>query len=285
MTLKTWTLLATMLAAISCNRGPAPKEYQLTGQIIGIRPDANEMLIKHEDIPGFMAAMTMPYTVGDPSLLNGKEPGDLITATILVTGDEAHLSSVTKTGHATLDVPPPAGDPEAVLSEGDPVPDQFLIDQDGKPFRLASLSGHRVGLTFIYTRCPLPDFCPLMDKNFAAIQDAIRKSPDLADVRLASVSFDPDYDKPDVLKAHAKKLNADPAIWSFLTAGRDDVTALAAKFGVSVEHGEPGAPDIGHTLRTAVLDPGGRVAKVYTGNSWTPPELIAELKAIPAPKN
>lgn len=270
------------LVAAACSRPPQGKEYELKGQILALRPDRNEVVVKHEDIPGFMPAMTMPYKVKE-GLLADKEPGDLITATLVVAETDAHLSAMTKTGHAAIpgtDAAPvtPGFD---ILREGEQVPDDRLVDENGAPLPLSSLRGHRVALTFMYTQCPFPEFCPLMDRNFVAVQNTIKESPELADVRLVSVSFDPAFDTPSVLKKHARTLRADPRIWHFVSGDPTEITRFAARFGVAVERPE-GQP-ITHNLSTAVIDPAGRLVRLRAGNSWTPAELVADLKAAPAP--
>jgi protein SCO1/2 len=279
------SLFILAIAASACNRTPPGKEYQLQGQILDIKPQTSEVLVRHGDIPGFMPAMTMPYKVQDSKQLEGKQPGDLITATLVVGETEAHLSKIDKTGHAPIeDV---GGGPEItesdILKPGEQVPDTKLVDENNRPRPLTSYKGHRVALTFMYTRCPLPDFCPLMDRNFAAIQNEIKKTPGLGDVRLVSVSFDPANDTPAVLKMHAQGLEADPAIWHFVTASPDDIKDFAKKFGVTAEP-DPSAPAvIVHNLSTAVIDPDGKLVKIQPGNMWTPSDLIADLKAAPAP--
>jgi protein SCO1/2 len=135
----------------------------------------------------------------------------------------------------------------------------------------------------MYTNCPQPDFCPLMDRNFVAVQNEIRQTPALADVRLVSVSFDPAHDTPAVLKTHAKGLQADPAIWHFVTTSTDDSKGFAAKFGVIAEPGNESPAILTHNLSTAVIDPDGRLVTIRPGNMWTPADLIADLKAAPAP--
>ncbi len=261
--------------------------YELKGQILAVRPERDEVLIKHGDIKGFMPGMTMPFVVKDGKLLTGIAPGDLVEATLVLSGTDAHLSALKKTGHAALDVPPAPAATSGfeLLKDGETVPDQLLIDQDGKPRPLSTLRGHRIALTFIYTRCPMPDFCPLMDRHFQAVQREIKKTPALSDVRLVSVSFDPQFDTPPVMKAHAERLQADPRIWTFVTGEREEVTRFAARFGVSVERAEQNPIDITHNLRTAIIDTEGRVVKVHTGNSWTPADVLADLKATPAPAN
>lgn len=274
--------LAIILAS-ACHSAPATNEYQLTGQILGIKTFEQEVLIKHGAVEDFMPSMTMPFKVQNAALLEGKEPGDLVTATLVVETTTAYLSTLTKTGHAPLDVPPPAETTRSgfeLLRKGDTVGDEFLIDQDGNPRPLSSLRGYRLAITFIYTRCPIPNFCPLMDKNFSALQDKIQNSPELSDVRLLSISFDPEFDTPTVLKAHATKLNADPQIWSFVTGDPDNVTRLAARFGLGFMRDEQNPIDISHTLRTAVLDTEGRLVNIYTGNSWNTEDILADLKTI-----
>jgi protein SCO1/2 len=278
-------VLAAVIVA-SCSRGPQPKEYEVRGQVLGVKPEAQEVLLKHEDIKGFMPGMTMPFKVRDAKLLNGIQPGDLVTATLVVADSDAHLSAISKTGHAQLEAPPAsASSGFELLKDGETVPDQLLIDQDGKPRPMSSFRGHRVALTFTYTRCPMPNFCPLMDRNFQALQREIKKTPALADVRLVTVSFDPEFDTPPVLKAHANRLEADPLIWSFVTGDRDEVERFAARFGIAIDRAEQNPIDITHNLRTAVIDPDGRLVNVHTGNDWAPADVLADLKKTPAPTN
>jgi protein SCO1/2 len=284
MTLLFRAAVVAAIVASGCSRTAPTKEYQLTGQILDVKADRTEVLVKHENIPGFMPAMTMPYKVEDAKVLAGKEAGDLITATLVVGQTEAHLSKIDKTGHAPIEN---ASGPEItdsqILKTGEPVPDTTLVDENNAARPLTSLKGHRVALTFMYTRCPQPDFCPLMDRNFAAVQNEIKKTPALADVRLISVSFDPAHDTPAALKTHAKGLQADPAVWHFVTASSDDTKGFAAKFGVIAEPSDESPAILTHNLSTAVIDADGRLVKIRPGNMWTPADLIADLKAAPAP--
>jgi protein SCO1/2 len=275
-----------MLAFAACGRpsDPPGREYELQGQILAVRPERSEVVIKHGDIKNFMPGMTMPFKVKDKSLLEGKQPGDLVTATLVVAEVEAHLRTLVKTGHAAVDTPAPAPAP-TIRQPGDLITDAKLVDQDARPTSLSSFRGHRVALTFIYTRCPVPDFCPLMDRNFAAVQKTVTSTPALADVRLVTVTLDPAFDTPAVLKPYSKRRGADPKVWSFLTGEPAEVNAFGSQLGVYVEHNPQSAIDITHNLRTAVIDPDGRLVKMHTGNSWTPADLIADLSAAPAPTN
>jgi protein SCO1/2 len=170
-----------------------------------------------------------------------------------------------------------------VLTPGDPVPDTRFTDDTGVARALSEWRGTVVAVTFIYTRCPLPDFCPRMDRNFAAVQRDILADPKLRDkVTLLSVSFDPTFDTAQVLADHARRAGADPRVWRFATGERDAIASLASRFGVSVIREESGAKDIMHSLRTAVIGPDGRVAAILSGNDWTAGELLDALRRASA---
>lgn len=261
------------LAGGACTRGRA---YELRGQVLGIDPDRRELTIKHEDIRGYMPGMTMAFPVRDERLMRGREPGELIRATLIVDEGSAYLSRIERTGFAPYADPGPVAG--TILQPGDQVPDAVLIDQTGRTRRLADWRGTAVAVAFIYTRCPFPNFCPLMDRQFAAIQQQVAADASLRGrVHLLSVSFDPEHDTPKVLAAHAARVSADPAHWTFVTGDRDQVQTLTSRFGISVIRSDK--PDeIAHNLRTAVIDPHGRVVTVVSGGDWTPPEMVAHLR-------
>lgn len=269
------TLVIALLAA-ACARSDA-REYPLRGQVREVDAARQEITIAHEDIPSFMPAMTMPFKVRDPRLLAERVPGDLVQATLVIEGTEAYLRSLEKVGDAPLPAPAAGTAPSTLLHPGEPVADVSLVDQTGERRRLSEWRGHALAVTFIYTRCPLPNFCPLMDRHFKAVQEDIRGDAALRDrIRLVSVSFDPDYDTPKVLAAHAGRVGADPDVWRFLTGSAEEVDRFASQFGVSVIRDDP--REIGHNLRTAVIDPEGRLVALLRGNDWTPADLLAELK-------
>ncbi|HEX4914604.1 MAG TPA: SCO family protein [Vicinamibacterales bacterium] len=281
-----WRLLIVGLVmagvGAGCSRQPDARTYELTGQILVVKPETNEVLVKHEDIPGFMPAMTMPYVVKDPQLLAGRAAGDLITATLKVEPDLAHLTRITKTGSAPLPddarttIPAAAG--VELLKPGDTVPDTPLIDQDGRTIALPDFAGSATALTFIYTRCPLPQYCPLMDRRFAEVQELAAKDASLTGkVRLLSVSFDPKFDRAAVLRQHAATLRANPAVWTFATAEEAVVDRFAARFGVNVIR--ESNDTITHNLRTAVIAPSGRITALLDSNAWTAADLVRELQA------
>jgi protein SCO1/2 len=272
--------LALALLLQGCSSPPvAPRQYELHGQILAIRAEQNEVLIKHGDIKGFMPGMTMPFKVRDASLLEGRAPGDLVTASLLVAETEAWISSLVKTGEAPLaeTAAIPAASFVTPLTPGDLAPDTELIDQTGAPFSLADWRGSAVAVTFIYVRCPLPQFCPLLDRRFAEVQRLIAADATVRDhARLLSVSFDPDADTPARLQAHAEKLRADPATWRFATAPRDIVDRFAATFGVSVIREADST--ITHNMRTVVIGPDRRVVSVHEGSDWTAVQIADDLR-------
>ena len=274
-------LIAGLVLAAACSREPEARTYQLTGQVIAVDVETREILVKHEDIPGFMPAMTMTYVVKDAVLLKDRAPGDLITATLTVESTLGYLSAIIKTGSAPLPegtrTTIPAAANVELLKNGDRPPEARLIDQDEKPISLNDFRGVATAITFIYTRCPLPQFCPLMDRRFAGAQALVVQDPGLKGrVRLLTISFDPRFDRSAVLRAHARTLGANPLLWRFATADEAVVDRFAAAFGVNVIREKDGT--ITHNLRTAVLDPDGRVT-AFLDDAWTADDLVRELKA------
>jgi protein SCO1/2 len=275
-----------MLGTWASACGAAPRhEYTLQGQIVSIAPDGSEASIKHEEIPGFMSAMTMSYKGKDPGAFAGLQPGDLITSTLVVASDGAHLERIRKVGDAPLESaaapsPPPASSGFELLKPGEAVPNVTFVDQDGRTLDFASFRGSPLLVTFIYTSCPLPDFCPLMDRHFVTIQTALERDRALKDVRLVTISFDPVTDTPAVLKRHAAALGANPARWRFLTGDRDDVDRFASRFGVMIVRDLDSPVDITHNLRTAIIDADGQLVKSYTGNEWKPADVLRDVSAL-----
>jgi protein SCO1/2 len=271
--------IAAALVGCGCGQDAAARQYELQGQILAVRPENGEVVIKHGDIKGFMPGMTMPFKVRDRAMLAGKAPGDLVSAQLSVAPGEAWIAKLEKIGSAPLDevvAPSPAAF-VIPLQPGDALPEATLTDQDGQPLPTSQLRGHATVVTFIYTRCPLPQFCPLMDRRFAEVQQALGAAPDLRGrIRLVSVSFDPDHDTPARLKAHAARLQADPAVWSFATAPPAIIDRFAAAFGVNVIREQDRT--ITHNLRTAVFGQDGRAVAVYSGSDWTAAQVVDDLR-------
>ena len=267
---------AVLFAA--CQHGA--RRYQLRGQVMDKNVATNEITVDHEDIPGFMQAMTMPYKVKDSAVVQEVEPGDKIAAEIVVAnnGNDYWLEDVRITdesGRKTTKAPAPA----QRLAAGERVPNLPLINQDGKTIHLDDFEGKAVLLTFIYTRCPMPNFCPRLSSQFARIHDNLEKTPEAyAKTHLLTVSFDPKYDTAPVLRRYGLAyLDNDAsgfAQWDFASAGPSDLRKLADAFGlVYFEQGN----QIAHSMDIVLISPEGTIVK-YWSNEWTTAELEADLR-------
>jgi len=243
------------------------------------------VVLDHEAIPGFMEAMTMPYQLKDANIIGDLHPGDVITADVLVskTGQQTVLlDHIVVVAQAKPDYKP------AVIyhvpTAGDIVPDFKLRNQDGRAIHLGQFKGQTLLVTFIYTRCPLPNFCPLVTRNFATINKQLAGDPKLyGKTHLLCVSFDPDRDTPAILRAYAAQyIGGDdkPAFshWDFAVPSKTELQEMAKFFNVGMSNGENGT--ITHTLSTTVIGPDGKVAQFYPGNEWTPDQLVADVKNL-----
>lgn len=274
------TIFLLVLAA-GCTQA---REYELRGQVLAVNAERGELTIRHDDIPGFMPGMTMPFRVSEARWLEGRMPGDLVRATLVVRDTDAYLSRVDRIGHVPLaaaDVPHAAEAPIAM--PGDEAPDALFVDQAGRERRLSDWRGSVVAVTFIYTRCPVPNFCPLMDRNFAVVQREIAATAHPGSrPHLVSVSFDPAHDTPEVLEDYARRAGADPARWSFVTGTPEEIERFAGRFGVTTIRSDADPVEIVHNLRTAVIDPQGRIVTIFSGNDWTPTDLLRAMRAAGA---
>jgi protein SCO1/2 len=278
-------ILLAALAAPACKREAPPaagQRYPLKGKVVEVDLASRKVTIAHEDIPGFMPAMTMPFVVleKDAALLQGVGPGDEITATLVAPDSRYWLEDLVVVRKGTPDPSatpaPPAHEPHP----GDTMPDVSLVDQDGRPLRLADYHGKAVALTFVFTRCPLPDFCPLMMRKFEAAHAALAKDAALASrTHLLTISFDTKHDTPDVLRAFGKPFQktAKPFTHWTLATGKDEAIRTLGG-ALELDYVEENRT-FTHNLRTAVLDPEGKLRRLFRGNEWTPEELVAELKA------
>jgi protein SCO1 len=276
-------LLAALAAGFSGCKKEQPaqeqvKRYKLVGKIVEVQAAQNTLIVDGQEIPGFMAAMTMPYPVRDPRWFANLGAGDEITADVVVASDGAYLENIVVTKKGTGSKAPPA----TQLHEpqpGEAVPDFALVNQDGKRIHLREFRGSVLLVTFIYTRCPFPNFCPLVSRNFAEIYAATKKDPALhAKVRLLSVSFDPEHDTPAVLRNYGDTFRQTTGgapfdRWEFAAAPAKDLDRIADFFGLTLsKDGE----EISHSMSTTVISPAGTVFKWYTGNEWKPADLVAD---------
>ncbi len=249
------------------------QRFEVKGQIRSLEPDGVTVHIAHEEIPGFMPAMEMPFTVKEPSLLKGFAAGDHVKFQLLVTKDDSWITSLKKLAEPARPVSAPetakpaTGDDRVQI--GQQVPDFALLDQHGRPFHLHDFRGQAVVLTFIYTRCPLPNFCPLMSKNFASLQERFRKQMP-GRVHLLSISFDPEFDTPETLRRYASLYQQGDTDWTFATGTPQQINAVTSLFGL-IREASNGF--INHDLRTALISPEGKLVHVWRSNVWTPYEV------------
>ena len=275
------TFILLSLAISACRQPEPTRGFPLRGQVLSVHADKQQITIKHEDIEGLMPGMTMTFPVASAELLKGREPGELIYATLELMGTEARLTKIERTGFTPL---PQDSNAAAIagnmLEPGDVLPDAAFIDQHDRRRSMAEWRGSVVMLTFIYTRCPLPNYCPLIDRHFVALQGALTADATLRGrVKLVTLSFDPEFDTPAVLAAHAAKLEADPEVWTFLTGDRATVDKFAARLGVGINR-PAGVPELTHNLRTALVGADGRIVKIYSGNEWTPAKALDDIRGL-----
>ena len=258
------------------------KTYPLRGKIVSTNPATGEVTIDHQAIPGFMEAMTMPYKLRDTRILSELHPGDIITADVLVSQGadaEIYVDHFVVIGQAKPDYRPAVQ--YHVPQSGDEVPDFRLTNEDGKPIRLSQFRGKAVLLTFIYTRCPLPDFCPRVTHNFAVIEKSLAAYPELyAKTHLICASFDPEGDTPDRLKSYGETYMGSMAPgafahWDFAVPGKAELKSMAQWFDVGLTNETNGT--ITHTLSTTLIGPDGKVIRFYPGNEWAPQDVIADV--------
>ncbi len=275
-------LIGSLGGVASCRRASGnEKRYELKGKVVIVEPEKHLVTISHQDIKGYMPGMTMAFTVPNDSDLHMLVPNAEVTATLVIDGSHSWLENlfvVVKQG-ATEGAEPAA--PGMQAKEGDEIPDYTLVNQNGKEIRIRNYRGKALLLTFIYTRCPVPDFCTLMSDNFEQIDRKLGEDPQLyAKTHLLSISIDPAYDKPEVLRsygaAHTERYEKETfAHWEFAGGTENQVKDIAQYFGLRYF---PENDQIIHSLRTVIITPEGKVAKVYTGNDWKPEEVIDELK-------
>lgn len=267
---------------------PDARRFDIEGKVIAVNKAERQITLAHGEVKGFMDAMTMPFRVKEGWAFDAAAPGDLLRGTLVVDGAKAWIEgvNVTRTNTAAVST---AKATWAPAEPGTPVPDVTLTDQDGKPLRLASWRGHTWVLTFSYTHCPLEEFCPLMMQRFAALEKATAKDPALGGVRFMTVTLDPEHDSPARLREYGAKYatGAGPAQpftrWSLVTSTPAQVKSLAGFLGLDYYTETTG--QVIHSLRTAIIDRDGKVAKVFESNTWKTDEVIEALRAATPPSS
>ena len=273
--------VASILLTAGCQRKsttdirPAGTQtYLAKGLVVELRLPDKTARIRHEAVPGYMPAMTMPFQVKDAHELDRLEAGDSVSFRIVTTDKDAWIDQVKRINIPANTNLPTTGPFRFVrdvepFKVGDLLPDYRFTNELGEAVHLQQYQGKALAISFIFTRCPYPTFCPRMSGHFANVQDHLNAAPvPMTNWQLLTVSFDPDYDIPDRLKAYARTYRYDPNHWSFLTGDLLEITALADQSGVSFGRDETGS--FSHNLRTVIVDAAGRVQTILSGNQWTP---------------
>ncbi len=271
-------LLALMALAACSSRPQAPKRYSLAGKVVAVDVGGSRLTVDHKDIPGFMKAMIMPFPVKDTAALKTLAPGDEITADVVVQEPNYWLENITVTKKST-GTKPQASTFHAP-QPGEAVPEFALTNQNGRRISLRRYRGKALLVTFIYTRCPFPDYCPRISGLFAELDRKMMASPELAKrTHLLSVSIDPAHDKPAVLRSYGAeyaKGTGDKKFshWEFAAPSTAELTRMAHFFGLTYE---PDSGQIIHSLSTTLIGPDGRVFRWYHGGDWKPDEVLRDV--------
>jgi protein SCO1/2 len=282
------SLIVCLIVSSCTSKSKAPEassaaqRYEIKGKVISADQAGHKVTIQHEDIKGYMEAMTMPFTLLDDWVYPELKTGAQIQATLVVDQGRSWIENPIV---STVVDPNLAGKTEESgvgPAPGAETPDFTLINQDDTKIHFKQYRGKALVLTFIYTRCPLPDYCPLMTQNFVTLDREFQKSPALRDkAHLLSVSVDPDYDKPKALREYgARALGPDKdgfKRWEFASGSPEQVKEVAKFFGLNYWKEKD---QIIHGLRTAIIGPDGKVVKVYRGNDWKPEDVLQDLEKL-----
>jgi protein SCO1/2 len=276
-------LFSACQPAANTSNSPTAKRYPFVGKVVSVNKAAKKATISHEDIPGYMGAMTMEFPIHEDWVWNDLTPGSEIHAELVVDNTAKDPFWLEKIGIVAAGDPNQTPTPDPTI--GKQIPDFTLTNQDGKKISLKDFRGKAWAITFIYARCPLPDYCIRMSTNFSDLANSLKDNPELKDkIRLLSISFDPENDTPKKLRQYGQgylgnQANPDFTIWQLAVGTDSEVRKVAGFFGLDYRVDENNKAVITHNLRTAVIAPDGKVTKVFAGNDWTPAQLLKELTA------
>jgi protein SCO1 len=292
--ISTAVLLAAVLCVTGCRSrqtaantaGPetGAKMYNVRGVVVSANATTGEVILNTQAIPGYMPAMTMAYTLKQPSVATAMHPGDTITAVMEPTAQADLLDQIDIVDQAKLDYVPKVV--YNTLEPGETVPDFRFLNQSGRIISLRQFRGKVVLLTFIYTRCPLPNYCVRMSRNFAKIDRTLQKQPKLyAKTHLLSISFDPAYDTPKVLRSYGGAYTGlytkeTFTHWEFVAPPKDELKKVLLFFDIGIT--PVGSQTITHSLSTVVIAPDGTLYRWYPGNEWKPEQVLADVARLEA---
>jgi protein SCO1/2 len=284
-----------VMSVAGCHRAGGPvavgatSHYPVRGVVVSVDAKGGEIDLNAETIPGLMEAMTMSYKLVDPTVVSELHPGDKITASLDCEHDAAgpinmRLSSIVVIAQAKPDYKPAMN--YHTPTAGDAVPNFALLNQSDKTITLGQFKGKVLVMTFVYTRCPLADYCPRMSRNFAEIDKDLSADKGLyAKTHLLSVSFDPVYDTPKVLRSYGEaytgKFTKETfGHWDFAAPQQAEMKQMEEFFSLGVTPGENGT--LQHSLSTIVVGKDGKVTAFYPTNDWTTQEVEAEIRKAAA---
>jgi protein SCO1 len=274
------TLLIATAGAVILAASPmlrAERVFAVTG-VVAAQLDGGRIVVAHQEIVGFMPAMTMGFDVAGAAMLDASllAAGDRVQFQLHLDGQRSLADHFQVVGRgATPSTAEPATPPVHRLQVGDLVPDFALIDENSRPITRAGLAGREILITFIFTRCPVPEFCPTLARRFGELQKTIVADPKLnGQVGLLSITLDPEFDRPEVLREYGRAVGAEPNVWHFATGAKTEVMPLVNAFSVYVERN---GVLLDHTLCTALIDRHSRIVELWRGNDWEESEVLGAM--------
>lgn len=275
-----WLLLPLLLAAAACQRhatspaSPAAPavEYSARGVLRELPATGPRVVVEHDEIPGYMPKMTMPLEVRDSRELRELRVGDTITFQLAVTADSHWIHTLRKAAPAPIPALPAAAPAVAVPTQTE----LTFTNELGRAVTLEQFRGKALAITFIFTRCPIPDYCPRLSQNFAAALPQLAADRTLpTNWHFLSITIDPEFDTPAVLRAYGQRHAYDPAHWSFLTGARGQISDFAASFGLTLQRN---GAQIDHNFRTVIVDPAGEVQMIFPISGNLTSALVTEMR-------
>jgi protein SCO1 len=258
------------------------KQYKLTGKVVSIDKASLSVVVNSDEIKGFMSAMAMSYKVKNASDLDPLTPGDTISADLFVQGIDYWIQNIQVTQKAAA-APDKASSELKIPVAGQVVPNFKLVNQSGKHISLEDFRGKTLIVTFIYTQCPFPDYCPRVTAQFAEINRQLLADPALGGkTHLLSISFDPKHDTPKVLRDYGSHWAgtdkpATFAHWEFAAASADELPEMEKFFGLLVTEANG---TFTHSLSTTVIGPDGKIFRWYHGNEWSAADILHDAASV-----
>ena len=277
-----WLMALAQGITSAATPGTSEQSFDARGVVRQVEPAEGKITIAHEAIPKYMAAMTMPFALRETNAWSTLQAGDLIGFRLHVTEYESWIDHIEKLGHtninrAVTETPAPPKE------QHHPLLDYAFTNELGQPVRLNDFHGQALAITFFFTRCPIPDYCPRLNRNFEEASKQLSALPHgRTNWHFISVTFDPAHDSPAILKAYARNYRYDPAHWSFVTGPTDKIEEFARLSGVTfaAENGS-----INHNFRTEIIDAAGHLQMVFPIGGDLSAALVTEMLKAAAVTN